>query len=123
MACNFDMSGLEARGTGGGAPFLVDEGLGALPLTPFIVSWPSALFMPKERADLAGIGGGCSDILCLGASAEACRVGLLGGSAGIAGGGATPTLAACGIEFVAFECSLAFSASLYPGKAFDFSIS
>jgi hypothetical protein len=112
VACIFDMSGLEARGTGGGAPFLVDEGLGSLPLTPFVVPWPSALFMPKERADLAGIGGGCSDMFCLGASAEACRVGLLGGSAGIVGGGATSTAAACGLELVDLDDSLAFSASL-----------
>ena len=123
MTCNLDISGRDARGIGGGAPFLCGDGLGTLPLTPFVVAWSSALFIPKERAGLAGIGGGCSARCFLGASTDACRAGLLGGSAGIVGRGATSTVATCGVDFVAFNGSLALSASLCPGNAFDFSTS
>ncbi len=89
----FDMSGLEARGIGGGAAALEGEGLGTLPLTPF--EWPrfSALFVPKERADLAGIGGGCSGGIFFSSPTDPCVVDRLGGSAGVVGGGNTSTVA------------------------------
>ena len=87
------MSGLEAKGIGGGAAALEGEGLGTLPLTPF--EWPafSALFIPKERADLAGIGGGCSGGIIFGSPPDPCVADRLGGSAGVAGGGSTSTVA------------------------------
>ena len=87
------MSGLEAKGIGGGAAALEGERLGTLPLTPF--GWPrfSALFVPKERAGLAGIGGGCSGEIFFGSPHDPCVVDRLGGSAGVVGGGNTSTVA------------------------------
>ena len=123
LAWIFDMSGLEARGIGGGAADLEGEGLGTPPLTPF--EWPrfSALFIPKESAGLAGVGGGCSSGVLFGGPTDPCVVDRLGGSAGIAGGGKTSTVATRCVDLFPFNDILALSASLYPGKAFDFSMS
>lgn len=87
------MSGLEARGIGGGAAALEGDGLGTLPLTPFEWARFSALFIPKERADLAGMGGGCSGGVFFGSPPDPCVVDRLGGSAGVVGGGNTSTAA------------------------------
>lgn len=123
LAWILEMSGLEARGIGGGAAALEGEGLGILPLTPF--EWPrfSALFVPKERAGLAGVGGGCSGGVLFRSPPDPCVVDRLGGSAGVAGGGNTSTVAIRCVDLFPIDDILDLSASLYPGKAFDFSMS
>ena len=93
LAWIFEMSGLEARGTGGGAAALEGEGLGTLPSTPFEWLGSSGLFITKERADLAGIGGGCSGGIFFKSPPDPCVVDRLGGSAGVVGGGNTSTVA------------------------------
>lgn len=123
LAWILDMSGLEARGMGGGAAALEDEGLGTLQLTPF--GWPrfSALFVPTASAGLAGVGGGCSSGVLFRGPPDPCVVDRLGGSAGVAGGGNTSTVATRCVDLFPFDDIFALSASLYPGKAFDFSMS
>ena len=123
LAWILDRSGLEARGIGGGAAALEGEGLGTLPLTPSECSSVSALFVPKERAGLAGVGGGCSSGVLFRSLPDPCVVARLGGSAGVAGGGNTSTVATRCVDLFPFDDVLALSASLYPGKAFDFSMS
>ena len=117
------ISGREVTGTGGGAPDLGGVGLGDLPSTPFVGAWAWGLFIPKERADLAGIGGGCSGETREVAVPDTGRVGLLGGSAGVVGGGFISTVATLDVHLVPTKGILAFSTSLYPGNAFDFSMS
>ena len=83
------MSGLEARGIGGGAAILEDEGLAALPFTLFIWHPSSAFIIPTERPGLAGIGGGRSGEDFLGGPLDSCLAGRLGGKAGVVGAGRT----------------------------------
>ena len=54
---------------------------------------------------------------------DPCVVDRLGGRAGVAGGGKTSTVATRCVNLFPFDDILALSASLYPGKAFDFSMS
>ena len=119
----FEVSGREVRGTGGGASVLGGAGLDALLSTPLVGSWASGLFIPKDRADLAGIGGGCSGETRARAAPDTGRVGLLGGSAGVAGGRLTSTAATLDVDLVPTKGILALSTSCHPGNAFDFSIS
>ena len=83
--------------------------------------------MPSESADRGGIGGGSSIagiFLVITETCWLCCEGLLGGSAGfVDGGGAISTVATDGLDFVLCIEILLFSTSLYPGNAFDFSIS
>ena len=118
------MSGREVRGTGGGASVLGGVGLGALGSAPFVGSLAWGLFMPKERADLAGIGDGRSgDTRVVVVILDTGCVGLLGGSAGVVGGGLISTVATLDVDLVPTRGTFALSTSLYPGNAFDFSIS
>lgn len=50
------------------------------------------MFIPNERADLAGIGGGCSGVIDFDSPPDPCVVDRLGGSAGVVGGGTTSTV-------------------------------
>ena len=79
--------------------------------------------MPKERADLTGIGGGRSGDTRVAAVPDTGRVGRLGGSDGALWGGFNSTVATEDFDLLATNGSLAFSTSLYPGNAFDFSMS
>ena len=58
--------------------------------------------------------------MCLAGSVP---VGLLGGSTGVLGGGVVSIVVTLGDDFVAVNDAFLLSASLYPGKAFDFSMS
>ena len=69
------------------------------------------------------MGGGCSSDTFLACLAGSGLVGLLGGSAGVVGGGVISTVETLGDDFVVVNDVLLLSASLYPGKALDFSIS
>lgn len=111
------------RGTGGGAPGIGGAGLGAPPLADFVGAWASGLFIPYERADLAGIGGGRSGDGPVVAVSDTGRVGLLGGSDGVVGEGFISTVATLDVDLVPTNGTLVLSISLYPGNAFDFSIS
>lgn len=117
------MSGRDETGTAGGDPDLGGDGLEAGPLFPSAGAWASGLFIPYESADLAGIGGGRSGDTRVVAVPDTGRVGLLGGSDGVVGGGLISTVATLDVDFVATKGILALSTSLYPGNAFDFSIS
>lgn len=79
------ISGREVSGTGGGAPALGGVGHGALLSASSVGAWTWGLFMPKERADLAGIGGGRSGETRVVAVPDTGPVGLLGGSEGVVG--------------------------------------
>lgn len=120
---SFVMSGRDETGTGGGAPDLGGDGLGAWPLVPFAGAWTSGLFMPYDSADLAGIGGGRSGETSAVVIPDTGPVGLLEGSDGVVGGGLISTVATLEVDLVASKGTLALSTSLYPGNAFDFSIS
>lgn len=117
------ISGREVSGTGGGAPDLGGVGLGALLSASSVGAWTWGLFMPKERADLAGIGGGRSGETRVVAVPDTGPVGLLGGSDGVVGGGLVSTVATLDVDLVATRGILALSTSLYPGNTFDFSTS
>lgn len=119
----FVISGRDVRGTGGGAPGLGGAGLGALTSAPFVGASAWSLFIPNERADLAGIGGGRSGDTRVVAIPDTGRVGFLGGSDGVVGGGFTSTVAMLDVDLLPTKGILALSTSLYPGNAFDFSIS
>lgn len=123
MATSFETSGRDDSGIGGGPTAFEREGLDTCLLAPFVVLWSSGLFIQSERAGLAGLGGGrSSEIFCM-CLAGWGFVGLLGGSAGIVGGGVISTVETLGEDFGATSDALFLSASLYPGKALDFSIS
>ena len=115
--------GRDERGTGGGAPDWGGAGLDALSLAPFDGAWASGLFIPKERADLAGLGGGRSGEIRVAAVPDTGRVGFRGGSDGVVGGGFISTVATLDVDLVLTNGNLALSTSLYPGNAFDFSMS
>ena len=119
----FEISGREVRGTGGGASVFGGVGLDALLSAPLVSSWGWGLFIPKERADLAGIGRGGSGDTCVVAVPDTGRVGLLGGSAGVVGGRFPSTVATLDVDLVPTKGILALSTSCHPGNAFDFSIS
>lgn len=123
MEWSFVISGRDVRGTGGGTPDLGGAGLGALPLASLVGAWAWGLFIPKDRADLAGIGGGRSGETRVVGVPDTCRVGLLGGSDGVVGGGLISTVATLDVDLVPTNGILALSTSLYPGNAFDFSMS
>ena len=98
-------------------------GLDALLSAPLAGSWAWGLFIPKDRADLAGIAGGRSGDTRVVAVPDTGRVDLLGGSAGVIGGDCTSTVATVDVDLVPTRGILAFSTSCHPGNAFDFSIS
>jgi len=123
VTMTLERSGRDASGTGGGAPGFGIEGLGALSLGLFAVLESSCLFIPYERADLTGLGGDSSTETLRVCAVGSGLVGLLGGSAGVVAGGVISTVATLGDDFVDVSDILLFSASLYPGNAFDFSIS
>ena len=98
-------------------------GLDALLSAPLLDSWAWGLVIPKDRADLAGIGGGRSGDTRVVGVPDTGRVGLLGGSAGVVGGRFTSIVATLDVDLVPTRGILALSTSCHPGNAFDFSIS
>lgn len=84
---SLNRSGRELRGMGGGSAMSVDNfGLGSRSLVPFVCNVFVSLFIPKERADLEGLGGACSagggNVLD-GCNACSGLAGVLGGKAGV----------------------------------------
>ena len=69
------------------------------------------------------MGGGHSGDTRVAAVPDTGRVGRLGGSDGVLWGGFISTVATEDVDLLPTKGNLALSTSLYPGKAFDFSMS
>ena len=109
---SLERSGRDDRGIGGGPPTFEGVELVVVLLTPLVAFGCSALFVEYESADLAGLGGGLSFETFRSRPASPGLVGLLGGSAGIAGGGVTSTVETLGDDFVAVKDVFLLSTSL-----------
>ena len=107
-------SGREDMGIGGGAlPFTEGLGLGVLPSASLGLDSPT-LFIPKERADLMGVGGGSRGGSFLGGGSsptESCLVLLRGGSEGMTGGGGSSATTTLGDDLADFSGALPFPVS------------
>ena len=107
-------SGREDMGIGGGAlPFIEGQGLGALPSASLGLE-SSNVFIPEERADLLGVGGGSRGGSFLGGGSsptESCLVVLRGGSEGMTGGGESSASTTLGDDLADFRGALPFPVS------------
>lgn len=112
LAWSLERSGRVPRGTGGGAPADTEPTGGFDPFRS--ASWvlsPSGLFIPYDRADFAGIVGGCSGGSLRAGPFES-LAGVLGGSDGVGRGGEISTVVTLGVDFVPFNGILCLSFSL-----------
>lgn len=113
LAWILERSGRDARGTGGGFPVLGVEPMFAelgISLTAF-AALSSGLFMPYDKADLAGMGGGCSGGSFRANPKDSFLAGVLGGSDGIFCVDGTSTVTTLGVDLLALKGILCFPLS------------